>query len=313
MKKRFYNFDDIVSTISGATFKNFTKGRKLPAEITSREDLFVTIELVDNVKLEYISLQYYNTLDYWDILMLLNNMIDVDKLPKDMDTILQKVDSDLEEHLLYFKVTEYPDVTTLGLEYDFTDPENLKLINPNTPDEEDIILDNAKIYIVHNTDEDKVSKFTKVQSHKISNGSTYNLTEPLELVEKRVPISKINLTLKYINKTNVKFINETLDTISLTGGWYYSFYNDGGVYKVKVSVTVDILPGTEYEVVNRVQPISAVDDYAATKRIEILADLELQNEKYRTFKIVKGNKITEFLKLLDDYIVKVRIENDNIK
>jgi len=314
MKKRFYTFDDIINSESGQTFKNFTKGRTIPESISSMEDLFVTIELEDNVKLEYISLQYYNTLDYWDILMMLNNMIDINKLPKDMDTVLQKVDADLEEHLRYFSIAEYPSVGSLGLEYDYSDPLYLKIRNPLNANGDDVILENAQIYTVHNTDEDKISKFTKNQSHKILDGTYYDLTEPLELVEKRVPVTKIGLTINFISKTNVSLINETQDIISLIGGWYYSFTDsDNNKYKTKITVNTDILPGTEYKINTRVQPESAVDDYIIAKKAELQLELENENEKYRTFRIVKGEKITEFLKLLDDYVVALRIENDNIK
>lgn len=106
MKKRFYNFDDIDSISGAGTFKNFTATKALPTEVVENEDYYITIELEDNDKIEYVSLRYYKTMNYWDILLLINNVKDMTLLPKDMDTLLNNVDISLAEHLEYFKIDD---------------------------------------------------------------------------------------------------------------------------------------------------------------------------------------------------------------
>lgn len=102
MEKRFYLFDDIVS--GGKTFKNFTAGRKLPKSLVNDSSLYVSIELADNEKLEYLSLTHYNTMNYWDLLLLLNNMSDINSLPKDMDSLINSIEEELLSHILYFNI-----------------------------------------------------------------------------------------------------------------------------------------------------------------------------------------------------------------
>lgn len=141
MEKRYYTFDDITSIKTGDTFKNFASLKTLPDEITTDSSLFVTIELGDNEKLEYISLKYYNTMNYWDLLVLINNVKDVTKLPRDMNTLINMVDTALYNHLVYFGIEnsitneQYITDKRAEIENDFTIENEkyrtFKIIKPN--------------------------------------------------------------------------------------------------------------------------------------------------------------------------------------
>ena len=311
MEKRYNLFNNIISIDNGDTFKNFTAKKTLPASITSRKDLFITIELEDNVKLEYISLEYYNTLNYWDILIMLNNIRDINALPKDMDTILNKVEADLKIHLDYYKIRNLLNIEDIGLEYDNTDINNPKLRNPVNHLGKDIILENARIYTLNDYKANKVFKFTKNGTVKVFEGASYNLVEPLDLIENRVPISELGLTV-ILSDTTV-FYNNTNNDVNLIGGWSYSFIVDNKEYKIKKAVSATILANESYLVTDRIRPLNAIDDYIGLKRKELEEAAFNENEKYRTFKIIRGDKITEFLKLLDDYDAQLAKELLNVK
>lgn len=103
MKKRFYTFTTITDGV--LDLDNFTQNLELPEE--AQDDRFyITVNLKDNTKIEYLSYFYYNTVDYWDLLLLINGMTDIMQLPRDIGYVIEKRDEMLAEHLSYFKIED---------------------------------------------------------------------------------------------------------------------------------------------------------------------------------------------------------------
>ena len=97
MKNKYLIFENI--TFLGGLVKNITTLNLLPS-IPSKyfeNDYTKTLMINDDTLLEALSFLLYETTDYWDILMVLNNMRSMNELPVNYDIVLNRADRKLQE------------------------------------------------------------------------------------------------------------------------------------------------------------------------------------------------------------------------
>lgn len=67
----------------------------------SHPNLFSSYRLMDDEKLENVSYQLYGTTDYWDMLLMLNDMNPLFDMPYNSDTIINSARSQLDTYFFY--------------------------------------------------------------------------------------------------------------------------------------------------------------------------------------------------------------------
>jgi hypothetical protein len=97
MKNKYLLFENI--EFLDKKIKNTTTLNLLP-DIPDKyfgNDYSLQIKVIDDTLLEALSFSLYETTDYWDILMILNNMRSMNELPVNYDMVLNRADRKLQE------------------------------------------------------------------------------------------------------------------------------------------------------------------------------------------------------------------------
>jgi len=108
MRNSFLKFDNILFR-EGIEVKNITllpKLRRLSEKFSS-ENYIKLMRLEDNKLLEAISYELYEDTNYWDLLLLLNNMDSMFSLPVDFDLLHSKGEKELEKWVLFASTLNY--------------------------------------------------------------------------------------------------------------------------------------------------------------------------------------------------------------
>jgi hypothetical protein len=115
MNNKYLNFEDI--SCEEVSVKNTTTLNILPdiPEKYFTEDYYHIIKIEDDKLLEAISFELYDSTDYWDILMVLNNMTTMNELPVKYDVVLDRAEKELAGW-----------VKTADLMYSFLDDSDIK-------------------------------------------------------------------------------------------------------------------------------------------------------------------------------------------
>lgn len=85
----------------------FSKKISISDFITSHPNLFSSYRVMDDEKLENISYQLYGTSDYWDLLLMLNDMNPLIDMPYNSDTNINGVQTQLNTYF-YFSYSHAP-------------------------------------------------------------------------------------------------------------------------------------------------------------------------------------------------------------
>jgi hypothetical protein len=93
MKNKYLIFENIEFT-PGVNVRNTTTLNLLPdiPEKFFSNEYLLTKKIQDDTLLEAISFELYETTDYWDVLMIINDMKSMNELPVNYDIILDRVD-----------------------------------------------------------------------------------------------------------------------------------------------------------------------------------------------------------------------------
>jgi len=97
MKNKYLIFKDI--EFNNVKVKNTTTLNLLP-DIPSKyfsNDYIKNIKVQDDILLEALSFSLYENTDYWDILMILNDMNNMNELPVNYDIVLNRADIKLQK------------------------------------------------------------------------------------------------------------------------------------------------------------------------------------------------------------------------
>jgi len=93
MNNKYFIFKRV--KIGNNSIKNTTDLNLLPRipDIFKGNDYIKELLIEDNTLIEQISYRLYDTTDYWDLLFVLNNMTNLNQLPKEEDIILRRADN----------------------------------------------------------------------------------------------------------------------------------------------------------------------------------------------------------------------------
>jgi len=97
MKNHFLKFENIKMS-DGTIVKNITRFNLLP-EIPDKFksiDFTEKVKIDDNELIEFISFKLYETTDYWDILLFINNIKNLDELPVDYDILIDRAQREID-------------------------------------------------------------------------------------------------------------------------------------------------------------------------------------------------------------------------
>lgn len=111
MKNKYLKFDEIDSGIG--IVRNTTVLNLLP-DIPAKfftDDYILLKKIEDDKLIEALSYELYNNTDYWDILLVLNGMTNMNQMPVNYDTILVRVGYKIEKwadrgKLMYSQLTD---------------------------------------------------------------------------------------------------------------------------------------------------------------------------------------------------------------
>lgn len=107
----------------------FSKKISIRDFLSTHPDLFSAYRVMDDEKLENISYKLYGTTDYWDLLLMINDMNPLFDMPYNSDAIINKVQTELNTYF-YFTYSHAPlsnaaRITELTTEFS----ENANLLN----------------------------------------------------------------------------------------------------------------------------------------------------------------------------------------
>ena len=95
-----------VVEVEDFTIENFTERKFISSTLRSKLDYYTYIEVEDNKKIEYISFDLYGTSQYWDVILVLNNMTDPLDLPKNINFIIEKAKKITDSYVAYYKISD---------------------------------------------------------------------------------------------------------------------------------------------------------------------------------------------------------------
>ena len=141
MKNKYLKFDDII--VGDWQVKNVTTLNLLPdiPEKYFTDEYILYKRMEDDRLLEAVSFDLYKDTNYWDILLMLNEMSSMNELPVNYDIILIRVDRKIEEwrekgKLMYSNLNaqqiadKYEELLALEIELN-EKHRNLKYISPS--------------------------------------------------------------------------------------------------------------------------------------------------------------------------------------
>ena len=99
MRNKYLKFENI--EFQGVNVKNtslLSKIKKIPEKYLS-ENYIQTIRIDDNKLLEAISFELYDDTNYWDLLMIINDMKSMYELPKDYDLLYLEAEAEFDKWL----------------------------------------------------------------------------------------------------------------------------------------------------------------------------------------------------------------------